>query len=88
MAAYAEDAVEYVKKNFETDLDFSEQSVQLIEALLGALHDQMPAELRAAPSGDGPPPQIIDQFAKIFGGYIGEVMRRNWGARWTDRSDA
>jgi hypothetical protein len=87
MAAYAEDAIDYVRTNFQTELDYSEQSVQLVEALLGALHEQMPAELRAQ-CHKGPPPETIDQFAKAFGGYVGEVMRRNWGGRWKHETAA
>jgi len=88
MAAYAEDAVEFMRENFQDELDYSEDSVQLIEAILGALHQQMPPELRSQISEDGPPPQVIDQYAKMFGGYVGEVMRRNWGGQWKDHSAA
>jgi hypothetical protein len=88
MAAYAEDAVDFVRTNLQAELDYSEQSIEVIEAVLGALHDQMPADLRAQCSEDAPPPPVIDQFAKAFGGYIGEVMRRHWGGRWKDQSNA
>ena len=88
MAAYAEDAIDYVRQNFETELDYSEGSVELIEALLSAIHEQMPPEIRAQITDDGPPPEVIDQFAKMLGGYVGEVMRRNWGGTWKDHSAA
>lgn len=87
MAAYAQDAEEFVRENFKVDLDYSEQSIEVVEAILGALHEQMPPELRTQ-CDEGSPPEVIDQFAKAFGGYLGEVMRRNWGGHWKDKSDA
>lgn len=40
-AAYALDAVDIAKSNFDLTLDWSEESVEGVEALLTVLHEQM-----------------------------------------------
>lgn len=72
--AYALDAVDLARENFGISLDWSDSSVEQVESMLKCLHEQMPT---ARPSAD----QVL-QFAKIFGSYVGEVFRRNHGARW------
>lgn len=88
MAAYAEDAVDYCSATFRVPLDYSEDSIEKIEAVLASLHDQLPRGFVAKLFKKGPPPEVIDQLAKMLGGYVGEVMRRNWGGRWKLGSDA
>lgn len=72
--AYALDAVDFARDHFGLHLDWSDGSVQHIETILTRFHNEI---ARAKPSED----QII-QFAKMFGSYVGEVFRRNHGARW------
>jgi hypothetical protein len=72
--AYALDTVDYARDTFGLGLDFSDDSIQHVEAMLTRLHDEMAS---ARPSDD----QIF-QFAKMIGSYVGEVFRRNHGARW------
>jgi hypothetical protein len=50
------------------------QAFKEVETILNRLHESI---INAKPSQDH-----IYQFAKIFGSYIGEVIRRNHGARW------
>ena len=72
--AYALDAVDFARSHFQATLDWSDDSIQLLEAIMHSFHEQLP---EAKPSEE----QIL-QFAKMFGSYIGEVYRRNHGASW------
>jgi hypothetical protein len=72
--AYALDAVDVAQSNFKTALDGSEESVAVVEEILGVLHESMAA--------DKPPDDLVWKFARIFGSYVGEVMRKNHGGRW------
>jgi len=72
--AYALDAVDLAQRRFNVTLDWSDSSIQSVEMILKRLHETI---AHAKPSEN----QIF-QFAKIFGSYVGEVFRRNHGARW------
>ena len=67
--AYSLDAVDLAARNFGVVLDLSEESVREVEQILGRLHDEM--------SHAQPPEDTVWTFAKAFGSYIGEVMRRH-----------
>lgn len=88
MAAYAEDAVDYCNEKFSVVLDYSEESVEKVEAVLASLHEQIPRGFIAKLFKYSPPPHVIDQLAKMLGGYVGEVMRRSWGGHWKHESNA
>ncbi len=82
MEAYASDAVNAAREQFGTELDYSAESVALLEDLLGKL----------APSAGGNwftrlvklsvSDEELDTFCKMFGGYLGEVMRRRHDGTW------
>jgi len=72
--AYSEDAVDFAQNSFGITLDFSDASVEQIEAILDRLHRELPT---AQPSD-----KQVFNFAKLFGSYIGEVFRRNHAATW------
>jgi hypothetical protein len=73
-AAYALDAVDIAASNFKTKLDGTEDSIALVEDVLGKLHRTL-AEAK-------PPEQAIWNFAKAFGSYLGEVFRKHHGGEW------
>lgn len=76
--AYSLDCVDWVKSTFNVELDWSDSSVERIEALLNNLS-------QAAQSPNPPPPERIRDFTYIFGFYIGEVYRKNHGGvEWGD----
>jgi len=83
MQAYAEDAVRMARQ-FNVDLDYTEQSLEQVERLLGQLHDELQngnmADSAAAPQLDQ---QRMDEMSRIWGGYLGEVVRRRFGGEWT-----
>jgi hypothetical protein len=72
--AYALDAVDLAARNFGVTLDWSEASVRQVEQMLGRLH----AELTSA----RPPEDAVWTFAKAFGSYVGEVLRRHHEGEW------
>jgi hypothetical protein len=66
--AYALDAVDIAKQNFNIDLDWTEESIKTVETILDKLHCSLK---KAKPSEEH-----ILQFVKAFGSYIGEVYRK------------
>lgn len=78
---FAQGAVD-IARQFEITLDYSEDSLQQVESILGQLHNDLhhaPAASRPAP----PPTDQMEMMCKLWGGYFGEVVRRRWGGEWT-----
>ena len=72
--AYSLDMVDYAKKQFGIELNWSDESIRQIEQIADTLHK--------AYEKDRPPIDKIAPFYKMMGSYIGEVFRRNYGAEW------
>ena len=85
MQEYAEKAVE-LARDFHVQLDFTENSVQALEQILTQLHE----EHRAFTAGRSSPEQAVEEqmvtMCKLWGGYLGEVVRRRWGGDWAMES--
>jgi hypothetical protein len=78
---FAQGAVD-IARQFEITLDYSEDSLQQVESILGQLHN----DLRHGPPGNpspAPPADQMEMMCKLWGGYFGEVVRRRWGGEWT-----
>jgi hypothetical protein len=76
LARQADWAVVTVRSAYRKELDFSEQSVGIVEAIL----NEMWAE------GNNPV-ELLGQTAVLFGAYIGEMIRKQCPqAYWTDGS--
>ncbi len=88
MKVYALDAIDFAKQNFNIDLDYSENSVKSVETILSNLHDAVPKGFIAKLTQKSPSHQQIDQIAKMFGGYIGEIIKKIWGGKWKLESKA
>lgn len=71
------DCVDWVLAQTKMKLDWSNESIQHIEGLLNSLSNM---------AAKNPPPQErIQDFSKMFGFYIGEVYRKNYGGvEWGD----
>jgi hypothetical protein len=80
MESYAEDAVKFGDE-FQAKLDFSEESLREVEAILARLRDPA-AGSRGAAKSLAPEPQEIETLCKVWGGYFGEVVRRRFGGDW------
>lgn len=72
--AYAKDAVDLAATGFQAKLDWTDESVARVEAILAKLRESMPTPK--------PPDDVILNFAKGFGSYLGEVFRKNHGGEW------
>jgi len=88
MKAYSEDAVEMGKKMFNKPLDFTEDSLKDVETILEnifktILKGPLNRLFKSKPSDDK-----IWQMSKIWGGYLGEVIRRKWGGEWAAETAA
>src|SRR5262245_42301533 len=79
MQAYAEDAVRAARQR-NVNLDYSEQSVEEVERLLGELHEEMHS---CSSSSSQTEEQRLDEISRVWGGYLGEVVRRRFGGEWT-----
>ena len=73
MQAFAEQAVR-LGREFKVELDYSERSLEEVERLLARFHD----ELTSANPGSK-----LEEMSKIWGGYLGEVVRRRFGGEWS-----
>ena len=68
-SAYAEQAVA-AGRAFDALLDYSERSLRDVEAILSRLA--------------GPPPvEDLTEACKMWGSYLGEVVRRRFGGDWS-----
>jgi uncharacterized protein DUF3806 len=74
--AYALDARDYAQRAFHITLDWSDASVEKVEVILDDLYRQK--QVMKSP----PKEEQVVTFAKMLGGYVGEVFRRNHGAEW------
>jgi len=67
--AYAEQAVTLARE-YQANLDYSERSLTDVEAILAKLS-------QTSPQGD------LTETCKIWGSYLGEVVRRRFGGEWS-----
>jgi hypothetical protein len=74
--AYAQDAVDFTRQQFNISLDWSDSSISSVELALAKMHTSF---LSTNPR---PTEEQAMSFAKGFGSYIGEVYRRNHGGEW------
>lgn len=82
MKAYSEDAVNLAGE-FEKELDFSEDSLKKVEDILEIYYKSIPKGFINRLFNKGPTQDEIIQVAKVWGGYIGEVMRQHFGGEWS-----
>lgn len=82
MQAYAQDAVDLAREQFQVNLDFSESSLEQVEKILAGLHNSLPRGVLSKLFRRGPSQEQIWEMAKGWGGYVGEVIRQRWGGEW------
>jgi hypothetical protein len=64
-------------------LDFSEESVEILEEILEQYHQSMPKGLKKL-FVKGIPEEKIGEISDIFGAYVGEVMIKHFGGEWRE----
>jgi hypothetical protein len=77
MGAFSLDAVDHAAQQ-GIELDYSESSLTQVEVILGKLEADRPKGLVKL-FRKGPSQSDVETIAKLYGGYIGEVMRFEWG---------
>ena len=71
--AYSQAAVEMARE-FRATLDYTENSVMEIEAILAQFAQDL--------ASGKPPADEMDEMCKLWGCYLGEVVRRRFGGEW------
>ena len=79
LPAYAKDAVDYAEQQGAI-LDYSADSVAVAERLAARLNKAIPRGLWRKLFG--PSDAKLERMAKMLGGYVGEVLRREIGGEW------
>lgn len=82
MTAGALRAVELCAQS-NVELDYSFESIRIVEAQLASLHKAIPKGFFAKLKNRGPSKEEIHMMAMTFGAYIGEVFRREYGGHWS-----
>jgi hypothetical protein len=82
MVAYAQDAVDHARTSLGVALDYSPDSIQQVEGILEKLYAAMPRGFFARLFGRGPSAQDVSTMCKMYGGYVGEVVRQAGGGEW------
>jgi hypothetical protein len=80
-AAHALDAIAHAKSKFQVDLDFSLESVERLERVLEQIQGTIPKGFIGKIFGgamQGP----IASMSKMYGAYLGEVLRKHAGGEW------
>ena len=79
LVAQAQSAVHSAKLKWQESLDFTQDSLEAIERILGKIHN-------AGRYGSGsatPSAAELATASRMWGIYIGEVIRRHYGGQWS-----
>jgi hypothetical protein len=82
MQANAEHAVRYAQEHFKWDLDYSAPSLERVDKIIDVLHVDLPKSFIAKALKRSAIDEEVWTMAKMWGGYVGETLRRQWGGRW------
>jgi hypothetical protein len=82
MGLLAEKAVTLARDQYQTNLDYSEDSLQLVEKILSKLSGDIPKGLFGRLLRRGPTQKQIEGICQLMGAYLGEVIRRRWDGTW------
>jgi hypothetical protein len=74
MQELAEVAVADSKTNRGLELDYTSESIQHVERVLGQVHDDFRARRMSR--------EHAEELAIRYGAYTGETIRRTWGGAW------
>lgn len=68
MEGYAQAAVELARTEFERELDFTSESVDVLDDILVLISES--------------PEKDLDFEVRLWGSYLGEVLRRRYAGGW------
>ena len=83
VVAQAQSAVKTAKLKWQESLDFTQDSLEGVERILGKIHN---AGLYGSGSAK-PSEEELAVLSKMWGIYIGEVIRRHYGGQWSQAED-
>ncbi|MCH7729823.1 MAG: hypothetical protein IH991_25640 [Planctomycetes bacterium] len=78
MEANAVEAMKLTRKHFVVELDFSESSMEQLEGLANDVDFIMPG---------GKSEENIELLTRVWGSYVGEVIRRNLDGQWVESTE-
>ena len=79
LVAQSQLAVKAAKMQWQESLDFTADSLDAVERILAAIHTRAQQTPLAEPE--------LDQASKMWGAYLGEVIRRRYGGQWSKSAD-
>jgi hypothetical protein len=83
MHEIAQDAVRFAQVYIGADLDFSPESLDPVEAQLDSIARSLPKGfVRVLLRGRSAFANDVLRPTLLWGGYLGEVIRRRWGGEW------
>ncbi len=83
LVAQGQTAVKTAKLDWRESLDFGEDSLDAIERIMTRMH----ARSRNTAPGEGVTEEQLTQASKMWGAYVGEVIRRQYGGQWSTGAD-
>ncbi len=81
MQSYAEQAVAAAREH-QIELDYSEESLKQVENILERLDAPIVGVAPGATANPASSNLDTEDLCKMWGGYLGEVVRRRWGGEW------
>ena len=72
MQSYAGRAVQTAHDSFGFELDYSERSIEALETILASVSGSLNLLEN----------DKVEEQVKLWGGYLGEVVRRQWNGAW------
>lgn len=83
LVAQCQQAIQSGKLTWHESLDFTQDSLDGVERLLGKMHNHY----KFAAPGTGPSEEQLASTSRLWGIYIGEVIRRHYGGQWLQGQD-
>jgi len=81
MKSMAEQCVKFTRDLLKIHINFEEESLEAIDKILDHYYKNRPKGIGKL-FRRGPSPELVNHMSLLFGGYIGEVIRRNCGGQW------
>jgi hypothetical protein len=78
LSSQAQIAIKTARTKWDLALDFGPDSLRKVESVLAQLHDA----LKTAAPEERPTEKQIEAASIIWGVYVGEVIRRQYGGKW------
>jgi hypothetical protein len=83
LVAQSQSAVHAARLKWNESLDFTGDSLEAVERILGKIHNAG----RYGSGGAAPSEEELVAASKMWGTYIGEVIRRHYGGQWSQSED-